>query len=187
MAFIELWGPPGSGKTSLAHKMLADDAGLRPGRRSLKCESDMQLGRFFPAGTSLWVVFSKIPIEIKSSFFFYLDSRSIPLSLRLFSLMVQARVLSQDDNLWIIDQGIHQHILTALANNKLSIKRAHYWRSKLGVKPYSPIKLISVSVPLDQLIYQLENSDKHLKQAGDLGVILYAKKMVAAFRELNLC
>lgn len=165
--------------------MLAADPGLTPGRGSLAAANESRLRRGFPVGTPKWQLLAGAPRDLMLTLRYLMGTRSLDRAWRLSKMLAKARIFRVHPQIWVLDQGLNQHILTDLAEGRLSADAARSWCTRLRAPPYGAAELVAVTVISEMLRAQIEGSEKHLKQAGMRGAEVYALQMEAAFKLLT--
>lgn len=191
MPYIEYVGPPGSGKTTAAKLRLVTEGG-GCGRKSLAVDTQRICVNIlgFPPGYMLTVkLIMGAPRDLCLALRFALDLRAnwhirFWRGLIMAYLLAKSRLLTGGKIIWVVDQGLHQHILSCRANGWLGMKEAISWRERCTDKRYAPSLLIKVVIPLNDTCSRLKQSTKHLKQIGSSRVLDYAKEYLMAFEEL---
>lgn len=188
MSYLEYVGPPGSGKTTAALKLLASDHTLAPGRRSISGKNaSVRVNRFgLPVeGLSMWLRLAiGLPQDLAMAILFFRETAQLRRSCTMWVLLIKARALVASSQRWVVDQGLQQHILSALADQCLSQERALKWKQRCLGAPWGPERLITLAVSSDELIQRVKNSAKHRRQcAGNLPE-KYVEKNYLAFEIL---
>ena len=128
MPYHEFVGPPGSGKTTAALGLLTSDSTLTPGRRSIASKNAAtQLNRFgLPAeGLSMWLrLIVGLPRDLTMATLFFRETDQLQRSLIMLVLLIKSRALAGSPRQWVVDQGLQQQILSALADQCLPEERA---------------------------------------------------------------
>lgn len=193
MPYIEFVGPPGSGKTTRARELLSLEKDLRAGRRSLVClKSKRRAGwlRVLLEPFTILSVLSGLGSDLKLTLLFGQELSApsgvkLQRTLTLLMLLIKSRLLSASSEIWIVDQGLQQHILSCRARAWLSFDQALYWKERCAVFPYGPIQLRFVTLPFDELCQRLAVSQKHVAQFDGLSLSQYAARHLAAYAELH--
>lgn len=188
MSYLEFVGPPGSGKTTAALELLASDHTFAPGRRSITGKNvSVRLNRFgLPTeGLFMWLRLTiGLPHDLAMAALFFRETGQLRRSCIMLALLIKARALAASSQRWVIDQGLQQHILSALADQCLSQERALKWKRLCLGAPWQPERLVTLSVGSDELIQRVKNSAKHMQQcAGNLPE-KYVEKNYLAFEIL---
>jgi|GEM_PF-3457394 len=189
MSYLEFTGPPGCGKTTAARKLLLDSPALAPGRRSLIfSKASLHVDRFGlpPEGWRVWVRLAlSLPRDLVYSARFLCDTGSFRLSRTMLWLLLKSRILVASSNCWVVDQGLQQLILSAVASHQLDCGRARAWRDICSSPPWGPVKLITITLNRDDLILRVKESDKHMRQCGQLTPENYVDKNIQAYELLH--
>lgn len=193
MPYIELVGPPGSGKTTYALQVIANNPKIFPGRLSIANTKEVgyKLGalkkRYLFALPYLLVLF---PVDFFYTINFFL-SLTCPLRIRIYRtkdfllLLLRSRVLRKSKIIWLIDQGLLQHVITSFAFGYLSKRSAINWVSFCGKSAiYSPKVIEKIFVGYDVLLSRIQNSSKHKNQTQNMSIETYIDKHVNSFFEL---
>lgn len=185
MAYIEFTGPPACGKTSAASEMLEKDPLLAAGRRSLAsavpCRSVNRLG-LPPEGVSTWrSIVCALPSGLILSLRYWRHTGQFRQARALLVLLLKCRALAESSSLWVIDQGLQQHILSAVAGRLLTPHHAMYWRKLCLEGPWRPQQLIELTASPDELISRIKGSIKHTRQCGGETPEEYVARHVGAF------
>lgn len=188
MSYIEFVGPPGSGKTTAARKILSEKPNLLPGRRTLQLSnSGREISRLgLPKGEpTVWLhVAIHMPGNLLLVLKFMRDTGCIRSTRKFAYLVLKAQALASSKRSWVVDQCLHQHLLTALANNRIKIDDAKIWLKRISLASFAPALLIPVTVPKERLRSQIEGSEKHRRQTVGIGVERYAAAMECSFGAL---
>ncbi len=188
MPYLEFVGPPGSGKTTAALGLLTSDSTLAPGRRSIASKNAVtQLNRFgLPAeGLSMWLrLIVGLPRDFAMATLFFRETNQLRRSLTMLMLLIKSRALAKSPRQWVVDQGLQQQILSALADQCFSEERALGWKRRCLVMPWKPEKLITIAVSSDVLIRRVKNSSKHMQQCADKLPEKYVRENCLAFEIL---
>lgn len=184
MPYIELWGPPGSGKTTKARAMLCKNANLHPGRRSLRMPGKKSIHGIFVPGISRSRLLLGVPSDLFIAIRIILDLHDIRKLPRTTQLLSQARALHLSSEWWVLDQGLMQYIFSLFVKNLITLPIARKWKRRLYYGPYSAAQVIPVQTTLPKLERQIMGSPKHVNQAGESEIIIYSKLMIEAFNRL---
>jgi hypothetical protein len=96
-------------------------------------------------------------------------------------LLLKSRALAGSSNLWVVDQGLQQHISSAVASRLLSPHHARYWRKLCLEGPWRPQQLIELTASADELIRRVKVSVKHTRQCAGETPEEYVARHVGAF------
>ncbi len=188
MSYLEFVSPPGSGKTTAALELLANDNTLAPGRRSITSKNTtVRVNRFgLPAeGLSMWLrLVIGLPHDLTMAALFLRETGQLGRSRIMLVLLIKSRALAASSQRWVIDQGLQQHILSALADQRLSRERALEWKRLCLDAPWKPEKLITIFVGSDELIHRVKNSPKHMRQCANKSPEKYVGENCLAFEIL---
>lgn len=184
MAYIEFTGPPACGKTKAAREMLGKDPTLAVGRRSLAsgiaCHRVNRLG-LPPEGLSAWASIARsLPSGLLLALRFWRDTGQFRQARILLALLLKSRALAASPHLWVVDQGLQQHVLSAAAYRLLSPDRAMYWRKLCLEGPWRPNRLIELMASPDELARRVKNSSKHTHQCAGEPAEAYVERYVRA-------
>ena len=186
-------GVPGSGKTTRAREMLLKHSDAYPGRRSLHETNGKYfyiklifrenlstfLSLFFYGIVALWhtVCFA---LNLNSTVNERLKRSSI-----FLVLLVRSRLFNLSRRMWIIDQGLLQHIQSCLAIDILSKNSAKRWcKFIIHNNSIAPFKIETLVIDTPVLFERINKSTKHLDQLNGLSIEEYIRKNVKAFKTL---
>jgi hypothetical protein len=185
MPYIEFTGPPASGKTSAAREMLKSNPLLAPGRRSLALmvqrHSVNRLG-LPPEGVRIWANLAYVlPATLLLCLRYWRHTGQFNQAKTMMILLLKSRALAGSSNHWVVDQGLQQHISSAVANRLLSPHHAMYWRKLCLEDPWRPQQLIELTASADELIRRVKGSVKHTRQCAAETPEEYVARHVGAF------
>jgi hypothetical protein len=182
--YLEFTGPPASGKTSAATALLRDEPDLSPGRRSLQQDGiPTGLGRSgLPReGMAMWTrLLAGLPRDLALGLAFWRDTRSPYGAARMASLLIKSRAQARSPRRWVVDQGLQQHVLSALAEGLLSPQRARHWRDLCLREPWGPERTIALNASRQQLVSRVAGSAKHQGQCAGEAVAAYVDRYLRA-------
>lgn len=189
MSYLEFMGPPGSGKTTEARKMLLNDSTLAVGRRSLILPTSRihvdGLG-LPPDGFKMWFRLALIlPYAMILGAQFWVDTKNFQLGWSMGVLLMKSRVLAASPLSWVVDQGLQQKILTALARGYLSVGCARKWKVVCLSGLWGPNRVIVKTLNHIELVSRVKHSEKHLRQCGSLSPEEYVEKHLSAYSQLS--
>lgn len=188
VSYLEFVGPPGSGKTTAALGLLSNDRTLAPGRRSIASKNaSVRVNRFgLPAeGLSMWLrLVIGLPRDLAMAALFFRETAQLRRSLTMLVLLIKSRALAVSSQRWVVDQGLQQHILSALADQCLSQERALEWKRLCLGAPWGAERLIAIAASSDELIHRVKNSSKHMRQCAGKPPEKYVGKNCLAFEIL---
>jgi hypothetical protein len=189
MPYIEFTGPPACGKTFAAMAMMRQQPALAPGRRSLKPE-DRRAGvgsiGLPPEGAGMWWgVLGALPRALTLAQSFRRDTGSVGSAWRLLSLLVKSRAQAGSPRLWVVDQGLQQHVLTEHARGRLSLAQARRWQALCLGPPWGPQQLVTLRASREDLVTRVSESAKHRRQCHDEPPEAYVDRYLEAISQIG--
>ena len=168
MSLIEYVGPTGSGKTSEVISILKKNKNIKSGRKFLK-DKHNRLNFIF-------LIIENFPTLIKGSLkdlilakCFIFDcslpfKKKITIAIFFFILLVKTRLLVASKDLFIIDQGLHQFLLTSVSNKFINFKNFMKWRKNfIHNKEYLAQELKFKKNNFKKIKKNIRSSKKHIE------------------------
>jgi hypothetical protein len=190
-----IFGPPGSGKTTLAVKIVQDSDTILAGRRSLetacdghsKCLSSLGLPCLGWRGSVTLAThfFEDLWLAVR----FALDCQEIDITTRIkriismLNCLVKARGMNLHSQRWIVDQGWIQLLQYSYTKNELSEKKMRRWIKGLCFGPYSAELVLFATTSENLIIERINASQKHQKQRGNFSTKEYVRRHLKAAKE----
>ena len=91
----------------------------------------------------------------------------------LFEL-TKMRLLSKHRDIWVVDQGWVQNLLSARASRQLSFEDLQKWLRIYSSLDRNSVYIIVKETPMDILVKRISNSEKHLIQSRNSSASDYA-------------
>lgn len=104
----------------------------------------------------------------------------------MFYFIQKSRALHISKINFILDQGILQFLMDCYVKDEITLKNAQNLVSKISKKNFSAEKYILISCSLEEMLFRITQSKKHLKQLNNQNINNYCESYIKAFKKLNL-